>query len=164
MAKKKIDRDWILAQFSKGIDAELAMKTDARSTADSPPDPTLAVLYHQIAQDDERHATLIETIATRYGFQATAHKSGGLGGTLERLKGAVAELGSSPQQRLESDLSAKSSAIHWLTSWIYSFEQINDKASAQELAVVLSEEKSHHDALQQGLNLILLKGATGKLS
>lgn len=164
MAKKKIDRDWILAQFSKGIDAELAMEADAKSTADSPPDATLAVLYHQIAKDDERHASLIETIATRYGYQASAHKSGGLGGTFERLKGAMAELGSSPQQRLEHDLAAKATAIHWLTSWVYSFEQINDKPSAQELAVVLAEEKSHHDALQQGLNLILLKGATGQLS
>ncbi len=33
------------------------MQTDAESTARLPPDPSLAVLYHQIAKDDERHVT-----------------------------------------------------------------------------------------------------------
>ena len=159
-----IDRDWIVAQFSQGIHAEIAMRTDAEATADSPPDPSLAVLYHQIAKDDERHGNLIATIATRYGYQASKNKSGGLSGTFERLKDAVSELGSSPQQRLEHDLAAKASAIHWATSWVYTFEQINDTASAQELGTLLTEEKSHHAALQQGLNLLLAQGARGQHS
>lgn len=160
--KPKIDREWILAQFSKGIDAEHSMRADAESTADSPPDPMLAVLYHQIAKDDERHGTAIETIATRYGYLASQHKSGGLGETIGRLKDAVSEIGSTPQQRLEQDLASKASAIHWATAWVYTFEQIGDAASSQELAAVLAEEKAHHAALQQGLNQLLLNGAQGK--
>lgn len=163
MAKKKVDREWILAQFSRGVAAEQAMEADARATAESPPDPTLAVLYHQIANDDQRHAGIVELIATRYGYQAAEHKSGGLSGTLGRLKEAVSEMGASPQQRLEHDLGAKSSAIHWATSWVYTFEQVGDSASSQELAALLADEKAHHDALQQGLNNMLLKGAQGKL-
>lgn len=162
--KPKVDRDWILAQFSRGVDAKHAMQVDAEATANSPPDPSLAVLYHQIAKDDERHMTTIETIATRYGYQPAPHKSGGIGETLGRLKDAVAEMGSSPQQRLEQDLTAKASAIHWATSWVYTFEQIGDAASSQELNSLLDEEKSHHAALQQGLNNLLLKGAQGVMA
>ena len=160
--KKKIDREWILAQFSRGVDAEHAMEADAESTAKSPPAPSLAVLYHQIARDDNRHVTIIETIATRYGYQPGHSAAGGIGGTLGRLRDAVSEMGSTPQQRLEHDLAAKSSAMHWTTSWIYAFEQIGDAASAAELAAILTEEKAHHDALQQGLNLLLAQGAQGK--
>ncbi len=162
--EKTIDRDWVVAQFSKGITAERAMETDAKATAGSPPDPSLAVLYHQIAKDDERHADMIETIATRYGYQAAKDKPGGISSTIERLKDAVSEIGSSPQQRLEHDLAAKASAIHWATSWVYTFEQIGDAPSAQELANLLTEEKSHHAALQQGLNLLLVQGAQGRHS
>ena len=163
MAKSKkqtIDREWIVTQFSRGVDAEWSLHNDALATANSPPDPSLAVLYHQIAEEDERHATLIETIATRYGYQSTGSKSGGL---IERIKDAVAEIGSSPQQRLEQDLSAKASAIHWITGWIFAFQKIGDTTSADELSKVLIEEKAHHDALQQGLNLLLAKGAQGIL-
>lgn len=164
MAKKKsIDRDWILAQFSLGIDAEHALHTDALATAKSPPDPSLAVLYHQIATEDERHAAVIETIATRYGYQlASSNAGGGISGTLGRIRDAVSEMGSSPQQRLEHDLSAKSSSIHWATAWVFAFQKIGDTTSADELMTILNEEKAHHDALQQGLNLLLANGAQGK--
>ena len=164
MAKKKksIDREWIVAQFSKGIDAEHALESDAESTAKSPPDPSLAVLYHQIAREDKRHAEIIETIASRYGHHPSASKSLGVSGTLEWIKEAVTEIGSTPQQRLEHDLAAKAGSIHWATAWVYTFEQIGDAPSAQELSVVVSEEKAHHDALQQGLNLLLAQGALGQ--
>ena len=163
MAKQKntIDRDWIVAQFSRGIHAERSLHDDALSTAGSPPDPSLAVLYHQIAEEDDRHATIIETIATRYGYQSSGSSSGGL---FERIKDAVAEIGSTPQQRLEQDLSAKSSAIHWIVGWIFAFQKIGDTVSADELTKILTEEKAHHDALQQGLNLLLAKGAQGLLA
>ncbi len=163
MAKvKSIDREWIVAQFSKGIDAEQSLESHAESTAKSPPDPSLAVLYHQIAKEDKHHAEIIKIIAARYGHEPSPNKSGGLTGTLERIKGAVTEIGSTPQQRLEHDLTAKASAIHWTTAWVYAFEQIGDAPSAEELGVVLAEEKAHHDALQQGLNLLLAQGAKGQ--
>lgn len=166
MAKKKsIDRDWIVAQFSHGIEAEHALHADALATAKSPPDPSLAVLYNQIAAEDERHAGVIETIATRYGYVAGSTSSGGvLSGTFGRLKEAMSEMGSTPQQRLEHDLAAKSSSIHWSTAWVFAFGQIGDKTSAEELTAILNEEKAHHDALQQGLNLLLANGALGKHS
>ena len=162
--KKKIDRDWIVAQFSRGITAEAGMGSDAEATAKSPPLATLGVLYHQIASDDKRHGAIIETIATRYGYEAAKAKSGGLSGLIEGFKEAVSEIGSSPQQRLEHDLAAKSSAIHWATAWVFTFEQIGDAISAQELTPLLEDEKSHHAALQQGLNLLLAQGARGEHS
>lgn len=161
-ASKSVDRDWILAQFSRGIDAERSLGADAEATAKSPPDPTLAVLYHQIAREDARHAEVVARIAARYGYEPTEHRSGGLGGTLGRLKEAVAELGSSVQQRLEHDLAAKATSIHWSTAWVYAFDQVGDAESARELSEVLAEERAHHDALQQGLNLLLARGAQGK--
>ena len=81
-----------------------------------------------------------------------------------RLKDAVAELGSSVQQRLEHDLAAKATSIHWSTAWVYTFDQVGDAESSRELGEVLAEEKAHHDALQQGLNLLLARGAQGKTS
>lgn len=161
-ASKTVDRDWIVAQFSRGIDAERTLGADAEATAESPPDPTLAVLYHQIAREDARHAEVVERIAARYGHEASTHKPGVLGGTLGRLKDAVAEIGSSPQQRLEHDLAAKSTSIHWSTAWVYAFDQVGDAESVRELSEVLAEEKAHHDALQQGLNLLLARGAQGQ--
>ncbi len=155
-----INRDWIAAEFSKGIDAEHALEVDATATASSPPDPSLGVLYHEIAAADGRHRLIVETIATRYGYNPSRGVTTGIGGTLGRLKDKFSELGSSPQQRLEHDLAAKASVIHWCTAWVQAFQTIGDAESARELAAVLTEEKSHHDALQEGLNRLVTKGAT----
>ncbi|MHC5543309.1 hypothetical protein ACYOEI_34230, partial [Singulisphaera rosea] len=62
-----IDRTWIAEEFSKGIAAEQALMDEAKSRSQAPPDATLGVLYHEIADADERHLAIIETIATRYG-------------------------------------------------------------------------------------------------
>jgi hypothetical protein len=156
-----VNRDWIASEFSKGIEAEYALEVDAKATAASPPDPSLAVLYHEIAAADGRHRLIVETIATRYGYNPSRGMTAGLGGTLGRLKEKVGELGSSPQQRLEHDLSAKASVMHWCTAWVQAFQAINDAESARELAAVLTEEKAHHDALQEGLNRLILRGAAG---
>ncbi len=155
-----VNRPWIATEFSKGIEAEHALEVDAKSTAASPPDPSLGVLYHEIAAADGRHRLIVETIATRYGYNPGKGMTTGIGGTFERLKEKVGELGSSPQQRLEHDLSAKASVIHWCTAWVQTFGAIGDAESARELAAVLTEEKSHHDAFQEGLNRLILKGAT----
>ena len=155
-----VNRDWILAEFSKGIDAERSLQANAESAASSPPDPDLCLLYHEIAAADGRHQLIVETIATRYGYNPAKGHSGGLGGTFERLKEKVSEFGSSPQQRLEHDLAAKSTAIHWYLAWIHTFQTINDAESARELAAVLTEEKAHQDALQEGLNRLVARGAT----
>ena len=157
-----VKRDWILAEFSKGIDAEQALQMDAEATAASPPDPSLGVLYHEIAAADKRHRVIVETIATRYGYNPGKSSTGGIGSTLGRLREKMGEIGSSPLMRVEHDLSAKGTAIHWSTAWVHTFQEIGDAESARELSAVLTEEKAHHDALQQGLNRLVASGAPPK--
>ena len=155
-------RDWIATEFSKGIDAEQALVDEARARSDSPPDPALQVLYHEIAAADERHRGVVETIATRYGHTPTHSVAGGIGETLGRLKDKVGEIGSTPLQRVSHDLAAKANAIHWYTAWVAAFQAIGDAESARELAAVLTEEKAHRDALQEGLNRMVTQGASGE--
>jgi hypothetical protein len=157
-----INRDWIAAEFSKGIDAEQSLMDEARARAESLPDPGLGVLYHEIATADERHRAIVETIATRYGHTPSRTMAGGIGETLGRLKDKVGEMGSSPLQRLGHDLMDKANAIHWYTAWVQAFQALGDAESARELAAVLTEEKAHRDALQEGLNRLVTLGATSE--
>jgi hypothetical protein len=154
-----INRDWIVSEFSKGIEAEQSLQTDAQETASSPPDASLSLLYREIAVADGRHREIVEIIATRYGYNPGHGIGAGIRGALGRERHKLGELGCSPQQRLEHDLSAKASAIHWCTAWVYTFQSIGDDASARELAVVLTEQKTHHDALQEGLNRLVAREA-----
>jgi hypothetical protein len=157
-----INRAWIVSEFSKGIDAEQAMIDEAKARTESPPDPTLGVLYNEIAAADERHRAIIETIATRYGHNPSRSLTGGIGETLGRLKERIGEMGSSPFQRLGQDLTAKANAIHWCTAWVEAFQAIGDAGSARELSAVLTEEKAHRDALQEGLNRLVTQAATSE--
>jgi len=157
-----LQRDWIATEFSKGIDAEQALVDEARARAQSPPDPSLQVLYNEIAAADERHRAVVETIATRYGHTPTRSVAGGIGETLGRLKDKVGEIGSTPLQRVGADLAAKANAIHWYTAWTQTFQTVGDAESARELAAVLAEESSHRDALQEALNRLVTAGATGE--
>jgi len=155
-----VNRAFIAAEFSKGIDAEQAMLDEAKARAQAPPEASMGVLYGELAAADERHRLIIETIATRYGHTPSRSVAGGIGETLGRLKDKVSEIGTSPLQRLGHDLACKANAIHWSTAWVQVFQSIGDAESARELAAVLTEEKSHRDALQEGLNRLLLQGAT----
>ena len=157
-----VQRDWIAAEFSKGIDAEQELIEEANGRAQSPPDPSLQVLYHEIAAADERHRGIVETIATRYGHTPSHSVAGGIGETLGRLKGKVGEIGTSPLQKVSHDLTAKANAIHWYTAWVHAFQAIGDAESARELAAVLTEESAHRDALQEGLNRLVASGAAGE--
>jgi len=157
-----VQRDWIATEFSKGIEAEQSLIDEARSRADAPPDPALQVLYNEIATADERHRGIVETIATRYGHTPTHSVAGGIGETLGRLKEKVGEIGSTALQKVSHDMAAKANAIHWYTAWIAAFEAIGDAESARELAAVLTEEKAHRDALQEGLNRMVTQGASAE--
>jgi len=157
-----INREWIATQFSKGIEAEQVLVDDAQARAQAPPEPALTVLYNEIAVDDERHRTMIETIAIRYGHTPSRSVAGGIGETLARLKEKVGELGTTPLQKLGHDLTAKANVIHWCTAWIEAFQAIGDSESARDLGTVLNEEKAHHRALQESLNRMILRGATGE--
>lgn len=155
-----VQRDWIATEFSKGIEAEQSLIDEAKARADAPPDPALQVLYNEIAAADERHRGIVETIATRYGHTPTHSVAGGIGETLGRLKDKVGEIGATPLQKVSHDMAAKANAIHWYTAWIVAFEAIGDAESARELAAVLTEEKAHRDALQEGLNRMVTQGAS----
>ncbi|GAC1466442.1 MAG: hypothetical protein NVSMB9_07010 [Isosphaeraceae bacterium] len=157
-----IRRDWIAAEFSKGIDAEQALIDEAKSRAQNPPSPALQVLYNEIATADERHRIIVETIATRYGHTPSHSVSGGIGETLSRLKDKVGEMGTGPLQRVSHDLVAKANVIHWCTAWVETFEAIGDHESSKELGAVLAEEIAHRDALQAGLNRMVTQGATSE--
>ncbi len=161
-ATTTVQRDWIATEFSKGLDAEQALIDEARARAESPPDPSFQVLYHEIAAADERHKVVIETIATRYGHNPVRSVAGGIGETLGKLKDKVGSIGSSPLQTVAGDLAAKANAIHWYIAWIHAFELIGDTDSSKALATVLEEETSHRDALQEGLNRLVAVGATGE--
>jgi hypothetical protein len=150
-----IDRVWIVSEFVKLIDAERSRAADARARADSPPVAALSVLYHEIAAADERHGLVLETIATRYGHTPSRSVTGGVSETLGRLKDAVATMGASPLDRISTDLAAKADAIHWQAAWLSAFEAIGDAESARDLAAMLTEDRAHYEALQQGLNRLV---------
>ncbi len=157
-----MNREWIAAEFSKGIDAEQASADEARGRADSPPDPTLGVLYHEIATADDRHRVIVETVATRYGHTPSRGLGGGIGESLGRLRDKVTDkvMGTGkPMERVAHDLAVKANAIHWYTAWVHAFEALGDAESARELSAVLTEESSHRDALQLGLNRLVQQGA-----
>jgi hypothetical protein len=58
-------------------------------------------------------------------------------------------------------MSAKAEAIHWHTAWVRTFQVIGDSESKRELALVLNEERTHHEALQQGFNRQIEQHACG---
>jgi hypothetical protein len=157
-----VNRAWIEAEFSKGIAGEQDLMELAKARALAPPDPSLGVVYNEIAAADERHCGTVETIATRYGHTPSQSVAGGIGETFGRLKDKVGEMGVAPLQRLGNDLAAKANAIHWMTAWVQTFEAIGDTVSATELTAVLNEEKTHRDALQAGLNRMVTAGAVGE--
>lgn len=162
MSTATIDRDWIAQEFSKGIDAEGHQAHDLGDRAGTPPDESLSVLYHEIAEADARHVKVIEAVAIRYG-----HTPKGTGGTVGKALGSIKDTvqnlvhSSSVLERVSHDLAVKANAIHWYTAWIQAFEAIGDADSVRELSAVLAEETSHRDALQQGLNQLVAKGAQG---
>lgn len=165
MATAPINRDWVAAQFSKGIETEQSLATEAKARAGAPPDPALAVFYNEMAGADDRHSKRLETIAVRYGQTPSRVVSGGLGGTLGRIREKVAEtvLGTSSLEHVGHDLAAKANAIHWYIAWIHTFEAVGDLESARELESILIEERAHHDALQNALTQLVERGARGEL-
>ena len=154
-----IDRAWIASEFVKGIDAERSLAADAKARGDSPPDSALSVLYHEIAAADERHATVVEKIATRYGHTPSRSAGGGMGRAWGQLKEKIGGLGSNALDLLSGDLTAKADTVHWHTAWVHAFGAIGDTESARELSAVLTEEKAHRDALQEALNRLVEQGA-----
>jgi hypothetical protein len=155
------DRAWIATELVKGIEAERSLAADARSRADSPPDPALSVLYHEIAAADERHATIVEAIAVRYGHTPSNSGGGGISQALGHLKDKIVGLGSNTSDQMCLDVTAKAQSVHWHAAWIHAFNAIGDTASAAELSAVLAEEQAHRDALQSGLNRMVERGARG---
>jgi hypothetical protein len=151
-----IDREWITSELDKGLAAERTLAAEARARAESPPDPTLSLIYNELAAAEDRHHLILEIIATRYGHTPTRDAGGGsIGGTFGWLRGKVTELGSSPFDRLTYDLVARASSVLWYTAWVHTFEAVGDAESARELMAVLTEKRVHCEALQRGLNRLV---------
>ncbi len=162
MATTAIDRSWIASEILKIIESERSLATDAEARSQSPPMPALAVLYHEIAEQDQRHVAVLEMIATRYGHTPTRSTGEGVGATLGRLKDKVVALGADPTDLLRQDLMAKADAIDFQSAWVHAFESIGDTQSARDLAAVLTEDQAHHDALLEGLKHTLEQRTTDK--
>lgn len=156
-----VDRNWIASEFVKGIDAERSLAADAKTRAASPPDPSLGLIYHEIAAADERHVGVLETIATRFGHTPSPAAGGGLGGVWDRVKGAVGNIGSDDLDHLVWDLTAKAHSVYWHAAWVHAFEAIGESESARDLTAVLAEEETHLDALRQGFNRMVERLARG---
>jgi hypothetical protein len=158
-----IDRAWISSELEKQIDDERSMAADAKARAESPPDPSLSVLYHEIAAADERHVVALEKIATRYGHTPSrSDGGGGVAETLGRLKDRVTGLGSTNRDLLEQDLAAKSNAVNLRTAWAHAFESLGDPESARDLLTIIAEDQAHRDALLEGLKRMLEQAARGE--
>jgi hypothetical protein len=156
MAATSIDRDWIAAELLKIVAAERSIAIDAKARAESPPLPVFSVLYHEIADQDERHVAVLETIATRYGHTPKREPPGrGVGKTLGRLKDKVVAAGANPIDLIRQDLSTKANLIDWQLVWAHTLESIDDIQSARDLTSILTEDQAHHSALLEGLNRLV---------
>ena len=160
MSTTTIDRAWIASEFLKMVESERSLLTDAKARAESPPLPGLAVLYHQIAEQDETHVAVLETIATRYGHTPTRSAGSGMGETLGRLKDRIISAGTSPVDLVRQDLASKDQAIDWQSAWADTFEAIEDNESARDLKVLVTADQAHREALLQGLKRLLEQRAT----
>ena len=157
-----INRVWIAAELVKGIDAERALAIDAKARAESPPDAVLSVLYHEIAAADERHVTVVETIAARYGHTPSPSAAGGIGRALGHLRDKFVGSSSDVSDQLLLDVTAKAQSVHWHTAWVHaSRSHRRQREPFRESSTVLSEEQAHRDALQQGLNRVIEQQARG---
>ncbi len=160
-----VDRALVLKEFLPRIEAELSLMNEAKQRAESPPSPSMAVLYHEIAAADEKHVLALEMIAARYGFTPDRTEKGGMSATLGRLKDRIAEMGSSPTAQVSQDLQAKADAIHWERAWAYLFSTLGDPESAGEMEGLAREDEAHRDGLLEALKRLLetaLKGGDGQ--
>jgi hypothetical protein len=156
-----IDRKWITTELVKGLAAERTLSAEAKGRALAPPHPSLSVIYNELTAAEDRHCTILEIIATRYGHIPTSN-GGGLSDTFGWLKDKVSYLGSSPLERLAYDLEARTASLLWCTGWVHTFEELGDTASAEDLVPVLAGKKTHCDALQGVLDR--LTSETSKLA
>jgi bacterioferritin (cytochrome b1) len=158
----ELHRTWIISELVSLVEAERSMAEGTQARAESPPDVTLGVVYHEISAADLQHAVAIETIATRYGHTPVRGKEGGIGEAIGRFKKKVSEMGSDPLECITADLAAKAEAIQRYIAWVHAFEAIGDIPSGREIAGVLAEEQAHHDFLQSGSNRLVEQAARGE--
>jgi hypothetical protein len=150
-----VDHDALLKEFLSRIEAEVSLSQLAKQRAESPPSPSMAVLYHEIAAADERHVVALETIAARYGHTPARSEKGAMSATLGRFKDKISELGSSATAQVSQDLQTKADAIHWERAWSRAFSTFGDTESAGELEALSREDQTHQEALQEALNRLL---------
>ncbi len=151
VASPVVNKDWVVAELVKLIDAEYWIAGGAGPTSKTPPHESLSCVYHEMAAADERHAEAIKTIAARYGYVPVRGGGGGIGEAIGRLKDQFAAIGSDPIDRLMADLLAKAEAVHRYTAWAQVLETMGDVTSGEELAAIIAEEQVHLQTLQNVL-------------
>jgi hypothetical protein len=155
MISAAINRAWIASELLEMVEAEQALFTGAKSRAEAPPSPALAVLYTEIAKQDKQHATVLQTIAVRYGETPSRSAAGGVVQTLGRLRERVANIGADAIDVLRQDLSAKADALYVHAAWAHTLKAIGDEESARDLSAVVAEDQAHLDALLEGLKRLI---------
>jgi hypothetical protein len=156
-----LDRPWIASELARLVALERTLAVEMKCRGESPPDTSLSVIYNEIAADDERHVSMLETIATRYGYTPSRTEGPGVSETLGRIKDKVVALGVSRSDRIVQDLSTKADALHRHSAWAGALEAIGDIESARGLAAVVAEEEKHRDALLESLRRLLEEEARG---
>jgi hypothetical protein len=156
-----IDHDWIISGLEKGLAVDRTLAAQFRARAESPPDPSLAVVYGQLATAEDRFYSILETNATRHGHTPTHSRGGGLGESFGWLRSKVPELGSSPFDRLTDDRVARATPVLWCMACVHAFEAIGDAESARELMAVLAETRSHCESLRGVLNRLDVERLNG---
>jgi hypothetical protein len=155
VASTVVNKDWLVAELIKLVDAERGMAGGTGPNPKTPPHETLSCVYHEMSAADERHGEAIKTIATRYGYVPVRAEGGSISEAFGRLKDRFSALGSDPIERLIADLLAKSEAIHRYIAWVHVFDLVGDNESGQELAAILTEEQLHLETLQAALNRLM---------
>ena len=151
MGTSESERARITQEFLKVVEQERVLAAEAKGRAASPPVSSLGVLYHEIAEQDGRHVTVMETVAIRYGHTPSRFSGGGMVETLGRLKDRVSNMGAGATDVIWQDLKAKAEVIQAITQWRDTFQSLGDAESAAELAVLITEDQAQYEALFDAL-------------
>jgi rubrerythrin len=153
------DRGWIAGELSKAIEAEASRAARHESQAESPPDPGLAALYHEMAEAGCRHRDALELVAIRYGHTPARSAPGAIRGIIDKVKTAIGDSTSDASERVAADLSEAAGAVHRYTAWAQALKALGDEQGACELTKIIDEESGHCGRLQEALNRLIREAA-----
>lgn len=153
------DRGWIACEISKAIEAESSRAERRESQAETPPDPGLAALYHEMGEASCRHRDALELVAIRYGRAPGDPSPGRIKGIIDKVKTVIGDSTSDPSERVAADLNEEAAAVHRYTAWAQVFAALGDEQSSCELSKIAEEGLEHCGRLQEALNRLILEAA-----